>query len=77
VMDHQADTTPVHRTTRSGTPFSPPRRDDVSLAGLKNVEQNDYSLAYHRSDGNVDDDEGSGDVNVAPGDSNICTILGR
>jgi hypothetical protein len=25
VMDHQADTTPVRRTTRSGAPFSPPR----------------------------------------------------
>jgi hypothetical protein len=79
VMDHQADTTPVRRTTHSGTPFSPRRGDDVSLARLKNVEQNDDSLAsgslYHRSDDNVDDNEGSGDVNVVPGDSSIITSV--
>jgi hypothetical protein len=46
------------------------------------VEQNDNSLAsgslYHRSDDNVDDEEGSFDVNVAPGDSNsITSVVGR
>jgi hypothetical protein len=63
-MDHQADTTPMRRTTHSGIPFSPPRGDDVSLARLKNVEQNDDSLAsgslYHHCDD--DDFEGSGMV---------------
>jgi hypothetical protein len=82
VMDHQAGTPPVRRTTRSGTPFSPPRGDDVSLARLKDLEQNDDSLVsgslYHRSDNNVDNDEGPGNVNVAHGDSNIITsVVGR
>jgi hypothetical protein len=80
LMDHQADTTLVSRTTHSGTPFSPHRRDDVSLARLKNVEQNDDSLAsgslyHHRDDNDVDDDEGSADVNFAPGDSSSITSV--
>jgi hypothetical protein len=41
MMDHQTDTALVHRTTLSGTPFSPPRGDDVSLARSKNVEHSD------------------------------------
>jgi hypothetical protein len=74
--------TPIRRTKRSGTPFSPPRGDYVSLAWLKNVEQNDNSLAYgslyHHRDDDVDDDEGSADINVAPGYSNsITTVVGR
>jgi hypothetical protein len=78
-MDHQADTTPVRRTTRSVIPFSPPRGDDVSLARLKNVEQNDDSLApgslYHHHDNDVDNNEGLTDVNVAPGESNSITLI--
>jgi hypothetical protein len=82
VMDHQSDTTPARRTTRSGTPFSPPRGDDVPLARLKHVQQDDDSLAsgslYHHRDNNVDDDEGLGDVNVAPDDSySITSIVNR
>jgi hypothetical protein len=46
------------------------------------VEENDDSLAsgslYHHRDNDVDDDEGSADVNVAPGDSNsITSVVGR
>jgi hypothetical protein len=43
------------------------------------VEQNDDSLAsgslYHHRDEDVDDDEGSADVNVAPGDSTSITSV--
>jgi hypothetical protein len=46
------------------------------------VEQNDDSLAsgsfYHHRDDAVDNDKGSADVNVAPGDSNsIKSVFGR
>jgi hypothetical protein len=81
LMDHQAYTAPVPRTTHSGTPFSPPSGDDVSLARLKNEEENDDSLAsgslYHHRDDNVKEHEFLADINYAPGDSNSITSVVR